>query len=260
MKRTMIWGLMVLMGVALGVGDASARSKGGYKNEDKRPRVERRADRLDLGEEQREQIESIHEAARDEVAGLRKSMLRLRHDIRGEMLEDDPDAGKLRRLAEQMGEIRTQLQIHRLETRLAVRGVLTPDQRDRMLLGSGRNGAGGFDRESARCWGAPAAPAGPAGPARPAGPAGPAPRSGRGCRSAYHSGRGVGPGPEFGCGVGPGPELGRGGGPGDNLGRGRGHGSGYGSGHGPGPGRGYSSGHGWWRWEGNDDDSTSVED
>ncbi len=246
MKRTMIWGLMVLMGFALGAGDATARGKGGYKDGDKRPRVERRADRLDLSEEQREQIESIHEAARDEVAGLRKDMLRLRHDIRGEMLEDDPDAGKLRRLAEQMGEIRTQLQIHRLETQLAVRGVLTPDQRDRMLLGAGRHGGGGFGRESGKCWGGPA------------GPAGPAYRSGRGRSPAYRSGHGGGPGPDFGRGGGPGPDFGRGGGTGDNFGRGRGHGSGYGSGHGP--GRGYSSGQGWWCWQGSDDDSTSVED
>lgn len=229
MKRTMIWGLMLLIGAALMAGNATARGKGGYRDDRAMPRLERRVDRLDLSEEQREQIEKIRETAQEDVAALRKGMLRLQSDLRGEMLEDAPDAGKLRRLAEQMGEIRTQMQIHRLETQLAVREVLTPDQRDRMILRQGRRGHPGFGAGAGLGWSGPGGwgPGGCDGPGAFRGRHAPAGPGGRGGRWAHPGACGE-PGWAPGCGAG----------------------------HPFGPPRGQ----GCWLWEGGDDDSTSAQD
>jgi Spy/CpxP family protein refolding chaperone len=59
------------------------------------------------------------------------------------MLKDRPDAGAVKTLAGKIGELRTAMQQNRLETRLAVREQLTPEQRDKMLLQGERLGRGG---------------------------------------------------------------------------------------------------------------------
>jgi hypothetical protein len=92
------------------------------------------AARLDLTAEQKEKIEKIRTADEKKLVSLHKEMMLARHDLRGEMMKDDPDASKVKKLAEKLGGIRTNSQIARLESRIAVRKILTPEQRDKMLL------------------------------------------------------------------------------------------------------------------------------
>ena len=145
-------------------------------------------ERLDLSEDQQAAIAEIRAKARAEGVELRKEMLRLRNELQGEMLKDEPSEKTLVDLTERMGELRTRMQIQRVKTRLAVRRQLTPEQRDRMLMmGAGRHGAFG-----------------PGG--RGPGMCGPG-RSGRN----FGGGRGFGPGFRSGCdGSGPGAGAGRG--------------------------------------------------
>ncbi len=58
------------------------------------------------------------------------------------MLKDDPSEKILVDLTEKMGASRTRLQVNRLQARLAVRKLLTEEQRDQMMLmdGQGRHG------------------------------------------------------------------------------------------------------------------------
>lgn len=97
---------------------------------------------LDLTDEQRDKIREIREAGREETRAARKELLRLDNEIEGEFLQDEPSRDKLRNLTERAGEIRTQLQLAHLDQRLAIRGLLTPEQRDRALLRKGGPGHG----------------------------------------------------------------------------------------------------------------------
>jgi Spy/CpxP family protein refolding chaperone len=109
---------------------------------------------LDLTDQQREQIRDIHEAQRDEHVRLNKDIRRLEHALRGELLKDEPSPGTLRDLAEQIGRLRTQERILDLEQQLAVRKVLTPAQRDRMLAAPGgphRGRGDGHGRRERSC-------------------------------------------------------------------------------------------------------------
>ncbi len=99
--------------------------------------------RLDLTDEQSEAIAKLREKRRQEVLQLRKENLRLRNELRGEMMKDDPDAGTVGDLVEKIGRNRIRLQRGRLEHQLAVRKLLTPEQRDRLLLMKGRGLDGG---------------------------------------------------------------------------------------------------------------------
>ncbi len=107
--------------------------------------------RLDLTAAQTAAIAKIHDEARASGRETRKEILRLRHELQGIMMQDEPDAAAAERLVERMGELRTEQQVRRLQTRLAVRGQLTPEQRDRMPLpGDGPRGRGGRGHHDGR--------------------------------------------------------------------------------------------------------------
>jgi len=107
-------------------------------------RWERLAQHLDLSAEQTQTIAEIREKGRAKNLELRKEMMQLRHEKRGEMLKDDPATKTVLGLTTKIGELRTEMQINRMRGRLEVRKLLTPQQRDKMLLrGEGRGGRGG---------------------------------------------------------------------------------------------------------------------
>ena len=118
-------------------------------------RLERMAEVLDLTEAQQTAIAELQEKARDQAVELRKDLARLRNQKHGEMLKDTPSEKTLVELTEKMGEIRTKLQVQRMQTRLAVREQLTAEQRDQMLLmgprHGGRGGRGGPGCDGGPC-------------------------------------------------------------------------------------------------------------
>jgi len=97
---------------------------------------------LDLSDDQREKIEALREKTREENLEARKSLVRLKNELHGVMLEDSPDAAEAGRLIERIGDLRTRMRIERMETRLAIRNLLTPEQRDRLIAHLGRGGYG----------------------------------------------------------------------------------------------------------------------
>ena len=138
--------VFALSGFALAQGPGAGGGRGGGRGpgpqawsvDDAPARgIERLAARLDLSEDQVKAITAIQEESRAKNQTLRKDLLRLQHDLRGEMLKDAPDEKTAAGLVEKIGDLRTQMQINRLNTRLAVRQQLTPEQRDKMLLSDG---------------------------------------------------------------------------------------------------------------------------
>jgi len=129
-------------GQGRGQGGRGGFGGGGFGDGDFGPemRMERMTQHLDLTEDQVKAITEIRENGRVENQELRKQIMRLRHDKRGEMLKDDPAAKTVLELTTKIGDRRTELQTNRMSNLLEVRKVLTPDQRDKMLLHSEQRG------------------------------------------------------------------------------------------------------------------------
>ncbi len=123
---------------------ASAQRGQGRAADRERPdRIDRMAERLDLTDEQKAGIERIMEAGREKAVTHRKEMARLRHEMKGEMLKDDPGESALQKTIERIGALRTKHQVDRMKDRMAIRRLLTPEQRDRwLMMGSGCGFAG----------------------------------------------------------------------------------------------------------------------
>ena len=107
-------------------------------------RLERMTDRLDLTEEQAAAIAEIEDSYRAKDVDLHKELMRLRNERRGEMLKDNPSENTVIALTEQMGGLKTQLQVNHMKMRLEIRNQLTSEQRDKMLLMRGPRGGDGF--------------------------------------------------------------------------------------------------------------------
>jgi Spy/CpxP family protein refolding chaperone len=125
----MVLGLAAAAVAQPGRGPGAGRGDGFGRGE----RMGRLLERLDLTPDQREQLGKLREAGRAEGLVLRKDLLRLRHELRGEMLKDAPEGKVVEQLAARIGEAQGKLQAHHLRQRLAMRGLLTPEQRDRLL-------------------------------------------------------------------------------------------------------------------------------
>jgi len=105
----------------------------GYRDH-RQIRWERWAERLELTAEQQEAMVEIREESRQQQVALRKELLQLQNDLEGEMLKDEPSPDRVSELADRVGGLKTKLQQNRLAQQLAIRKLLTPDQRDELLL------------------------------------------------------------------------------------------------------------------------------
>lgn len=97
-------------------------------------KMERLAKKLDLSADQQAAIQKIHERSREESVSLRKDLMKLGHQLKGEMLADSPSEKTVLDLNSKIGEIETELKALKLKSRLAVRKELTAEQRDKMVL------------------------------------------------------------------------------------------------------------------------------
>ncbi len=147
MKQTLM-ALTALAFAASLLASPVAAQRGQARTADReRPgRIDRMAERLDLTDEQRAAVEKIMEAGREKAMSHRKEMARLRHEMKGEMLKDDPGESALQKTIEKIGALRTRQQVDRMKDRMAVRRLLTPEQRDRWLLMGSRYGFAGERR------------------------------------------------------------------------------------------------------------------
>lgn len=112
-------------------------------------RLEILADHLELTEDQMTAVKGIQTLCREKNMELRKELMRLRNELQGEMLKDDPSEKVALDLNGKVGALGTEIQSNRMKSRLEVRRQLTPEQRDKMLMlhqrfqgREGRRGAG----------------------------------------------------------------------------------------------------------------------
>ncbi len=147
MKRTLM-ALTALAFAASLLASPVAAQRGQARTADhERPgRIDRMAERLDLTAGQRAGIEKIMEAGREKAMSHRKEVARLRHEMKGEMLKDDPSESALQQTIEKTGALRTRQQVDRMKDRMAIQRLLTPEQRDRWLLMGTRHGFTGERR------------------------------------------------------------------------------------------------------------------
>jgi Spy/CpxP family protein refolding chaperone len=120
-----------------GRGPGSGEGEFGYER-----RLERLTARLELSDEQAAAIAAIGEQGREEGLKLRKEMMRLRNELEGEMLKDEPSEAAVVDLVDKIGNLKTEMHKIRVKNRLQVRRQLTPEQRDKMLMHRGGLGQG----------------------------------------------------------------------------------------------------------------------
>lgn len=129
--------------VLANVANASPhRDGGGFRH------MERMADKLNLNDEQRQQLKQIHRQARPHKLAIRDAM----QDNREAMQKLDPAAAnysqQVEALADERAKLIKQMIIHKSEVRSSVYAVLTPEQRqlkkemrkNRHKSGSGHRG------------------------------------------------------------------------------------------------------------------------
>lgn len=95
--------------------------------------LEHHAEELGLSEEVRAQVRAIADGVQDQENALRDA-LRAQRDALHELLEQDaPDPDAVMHQAELVGAAETELHKQRLRTLLAVRTLLTPEQRQQLV-------------------------------------------------------------------------------------------------------------------------------
>ena len=140
--------------LAQGPGGRSGHGRGhgpGWGEFGSEQRMEMLREKLELTDEQVAAIEAIREAGREKNIAIRKEMMRLRNELEGEMLKDEPSEKTVLNLVDKIGALKTEKQANRMKNKLEVRRQLTPEQRDKMLMlrGSfdrGRGRSGGHHR------------------------------------------------------------------------------------------------------------------
>ena len=148
---TVIVILVASAGLAAAQGPRRGHSKGGCDMAGPGQRIEMMAKHLDLSDDQLTAIKAIHENSRKDGLEKQKELKRLRNELQGEMLKDNPSEKAVLGINSKMGALKTEMKALKLKTRLAVREELNAEQRDKMLVKGGhggRGGRGGHDKNS----------------------------------------------------------------------------------------------------------------
>lgn len=94
--------------------------------------LERMADRLKLSDEQLKQVRAIEDKYRPEKRKLADQMRDTRKDLRAVMHADSIDQGKVKKLAQKMGSLKTEKIILRGKKHAEINKVLNKEQREQM--------------------------------------------------------------------------------------------------------------------------------
>ncbi|MFE4106788.1 Spy/CpxP family protein refolding chaperone [Almyronema epifaneia] len=106
-------------------------------------RGDRWLEQLDLTDAQTAQIQTIKEQARTNNAGLRQQLQQAHEELQS-LMASDASSDQLRQQHQQVQTLKNQLATQRFEMMLAIREVLTPDQRAELAtLTSNRPGPRG---------------------------------------------------------------------------------------------------------------------
>jgi len=102
--------------------------------------LEHRLDRLDLDPSIRNEIDAILAEARPTAAALRDQVAAEHERMRALIAEEAPDQAAIDEEVDRIGSATGELRKHEIHTMLAVRALLTPEQRDQLRPQRGRQG------------------------------------------------------------------------------------------------------------------------
>jgi Spy/CpxP family protein refolding chaperone len=130
MNRSMKMISTLGLATALSLGMAATATAFSGDHGGKQHRYERMADRLDMNDEQRQQLKQIHRQVRPQMLELKDAM----QDNSEALRKLDPKSAEFDKqvaeLARQQGELVTQKIIQRSQVRAKVFAILTPEQRE----------------------------------------------------------------------------------------------------------------------------------
>lgn len=140
MKRTWVWiALLLSLGVNIGIlaTVGTARYRGQVRIDRSRfegpPPFARMADHLELEGEAREQFLAIQQELFQTTRQQREKLETLRLELRREATSESPDPDRVDRLLTQVGEVNRYLDRAMVDSVLATRRVLTPEQQQRFF-------------------------------------------------------------------------------------------------------------------------------
>ena len=137
MRRFLLAGFAatILVGLTL-AGTSAARppmggpgGPGGPGGHDPGRLIDEHAEELGLDDETREAIQRIVDDSREEARGFHDELRGLHDAMRTLLSQDEPDEAAVMQQAETIGKVETEMHKHRLSTLLAIRALLTPEQR-----------------------------------------------------------------------------------------------------------------------------------
>jgi protein CpxP len=105
-------------------------------------RIERMTERLNLSDEQRKQVRAISDNYRPKMRSIADERRKNRQQLREVMLADTVNQGKVKKLAQKAGDLKTDKIILRGKMHAEVNKVLTKEQREEMKEWKGRRGYG----------------------------------------------------------------------------------------------------------------------
>ena len=135
MKRAIVIATLLVFGLA--ALEASAHPKGGKRHHGKAWKTEFR-DRmaeLNLSENQKERIAEVRESHQRERIQTQADLRLARLELRKLMRAEDPNQDAIDDQIDRMSSIRAEMMKSRVDQRLEVREILTPEQRNQLREG-----------------------------------------------------------------------------------------------------------------------------
>lgn len=102
-------------------------------------RIEAKLERLDLSDEQREQVRGVIDAARPEFRKIADGLRANRKEMRGAMHSETFDEQAVRRIADRQGDLVADMIVLRGKVKSQVSALLTEEQRQQLRRDFGRH-------------------------------------------------------------------------------------------------------------------------
>lgn len=97
-----------------------------------RPEILALSSELGLSAEQTQRVEEIRLKSERKAIKLNADLKLAQLDLRALLLKDYPDKGAIYKKVEEIGALRTRLEKNRIDTRLEVHNLLSPEQRKKL--------------------------------------------------------------------------------------------------------------------------------
>ncbi|CAH1386673.1 Spy/CpxP family protein refolding chaperone [Candidatus Nitrotoga sp. M5] len=109
-----------------------------YKHGDKGFNVDRMAEKLNLGDDQRTQIEAIMEASKQQISDQRDKMQANREQLKSLTKQSPFDEAAVRTVADAQGDLNADMIVLRAQQRAKINAILTDEQRAELEDMSGK--------------------------------------------------------------------------------------------------------------------------